>query len=141
MRLSWLNLLFSPVIGNGSDPGWRGLCANGLQIDVATVQGFLDHAVPPEQRSDPRFEPLEAPDHECLCPALFLLAECDPVVDDGIGYADRLRAAGVPVDLEIYRGVTHDFMKMGRVLPEALQALDRAAAALRTAWNLEEDKR
>ena len=136
-----LQLLVTPGIGDRADSGSRRLFANGFLIDVATVQWFFDHAVPPEQRSDPRFAPLEAPDHECLCPALFLLAECDPVVDDGIGYADRLRAAGVPVDLEIYRGVTHDFMKMGRVLPEALQALDRAAAALRTAWNLEEDKR
>ena len=136
-----LQLLVTPGIGDRADSGSRRLFANGFLIDAATVQWFFDHAVPPEQRSDPRFAPLEAPDHECLCPALFLLAECDPVVDDGIGYADRLRAAGVPVDLEIYRGVTHDFMKMGRVLPEALQALDRAAAALRTAWNLEEDKR
>jgi acetyl esterase len=56
------------------------------------------------------------------------------VVDDGIAYADRLRMAGVPVALEIYRGVTHDFMKMGRVLPEASQALDVAAQALKGAW-------
>ena len=63
-----------------------------------------------------------------------LLAECDPVVDHGIAYADRLRMAGVAVDLEIYRGVTHDFMKMGRVLPEASQALDAAAQALQQAW-------
>jgi acetyl esterase len=75
-----------------------------------------------------------APDVEGVCPALVLLAECDPVVDDGIAYADRLRMAGVAVDLEIYRGVTHDFMKMGRLLPEASQALDAAAQALQLAW-------
>ena len=37
-------------------------------------------------------------------------------------YADKLRAAGVPVDLEIYRGVMHEFIKMGRIIPEARQA-------------------
>jgi acetyl esterase len=63
-----------------------------------------------------------------------LLAECVLVVDDGIAYADRLRMAGVAVDLEVYRGVTHDFMKMGRLLPEASQALDAAAQALQLAW-------
>jgi acetyl esterase len=42
--------------------------------------------------------------------------------------------AGVAVDLEVYRGVTHDFMKMGRLLPEASQALDAAAQALQLAW-------
>ena len=51
-----------------------------------------------------------------------LLAECDPLVDEGLAYADRLRAAGVPVELELYRGVTHDFIKMGRVLDEARHA-------------------
>jgi len=62
-----------------------------------------------------------------------LLAECDPLVDEGIAYADRLRAADVPVALELYRGVTHDFIKLGRALSEAGQALDTAAAALRGA--------
>jgi acetyl esterase len=38
------------------------------------------------------------------------------------------------VALELYRGVTHDFIKMGRALPEATAALDAAAAALRAAW-------
>ena len=63
-----------------------------------------------------------------------LLVECDLVVDDGIANADRLRMAGVAVDLEVCRGVTHDFMKMGRLLPEASQALDAAAQALQLAW-------
>jgi acetyl esterase len=59
------------------------------------------------------------------------LAECDPLVDEGIAYADRLRWAQVPVDLEIYHGVTHEFIKMGRAIPEALQAHQDAARALR----------
>jgi acetyl esterase len=50
---------------------------------------------------------------------------------DGLSYADCLRAAGNVVDLELVRGVTHDFIKMGRHLPEALTALDVCAKALR----------
>jgi acetyl esterase len=34
------------------------------------------------------------------------------------------------VALELYRGVTHDFIKMGRAIKQASQALDAAAAAL-----------
>jgi acetyl esterase len=48
--------------------------------------------------------------------------------------ADQLRMAGVPVDMEIYRGVTHEFLKMGRAIPEALTAHQDAARALRYAW-------
>ena len=44
-------------------------------------------------------------------------------------------AAGVPVELELYRGLTHDFIKMGRVLKEAAHAQQAAADALRNAWN------
>jgi acetyl esterase len=58
------------------------------------------------------------------------LAELDPLVDDGIAYADKLRAAGVSVELEIYRGVTHEFIKMGRTIAQARQAHADAARAL-----------
>ena len=129
-----LQLLITPGTSDRADTGSRRLFGQGFLIDSATVTWFFDHAVAKAHRHDPRFAPLEAPDVEGVCPALVLLAECDPVVDDGIAYADRLRMAGVTVDLEIYRGVTHDFMKMGRVLPEASQALDAAAQALQQAW-------
>jgi acetyl esterase len=39
----------------------------------------------------------------------------------------------VPVQLELTRGVTHDFIKMGRALAEARAAIDVAAQALREA--------
>jgi acetyl esterase len=57
-------------------------------------------------------------------------------VDEGVAFADRLRAAGVTVDFELYRGVTHDFIKLGRMLPEAAAAQAAIGAALRHAFNL-----
>jgi acetyl esterase len=69
-----------------------------------------------------------------LAPAWLGLAECDPLVDEGVQYADRLRMAGVPVDLEIYRGVVHEFIKMGRAIPEAAQCHADAARALKNAF-------
>ena len=72
---------------------------------------------------------------EGLAPACVILAECDPLVDEGLAYADRLRVAGVPVALELYRGLTHDFIKMGRALAEAQQAQAVAAEALKEAFS------
>jgi acetyl esterase len=69
-----------------------------------------------------------------VAPAWQGLAECDPLVDEGVAYADKLRGAGVAVDLEIYRGVVHEFIKMGRAIPEALRAHNDAARALRQAF-------
>ena len=48
--------------------------------------------------------------------------------------ADRLRASGVRVGLELYRGLTHDFIKLGRAIKEADAAQQAAADALKEAW-------
>ena len=68
-------------------------------------------------------------------PACVVLAECRPLVDEGLAYANRLRAAAVPIALELYRGVTHDFIKLGRVLPEAEAAQAAIGGAPRAAFD------
>ena len=47
-----------------------------------------------------------------LPPALIQTADLDPIRDDGIRYADALRAAGVPVRLTNYLKVPHGFASM-----------------------------
>ena len=49
---------------------------------------------------------------------------------------NNARSSGVPVVLELYRGLTHDFIKMGRALKEAAAAQAVAAQALKDHWNL-----
>lgn len=129
-----LQLLFYPGCAGRPDAPSHARYAQGLVLEQAHIEYFFGHYIAPAQRDDWRFAPLQHPDVEGVAPAWFGLAECDPLVDDGIAYADKLRAAGVAVDLEIYRGVTHEFIKMGRALPEARQAHADAAAALRAAW-------
>ena len=87
----------------------------------------------PEQGSEVYASPLRA-ELAGLPPAIVLTAEYDPLRDEGLAYADKLRFAGVPVQLELYRGVTHDFIKMGRAIREAGMALDAIAQALREAF-------
>ena len=134
LRLA-LQVLITPGMGDRRETGSRRLFANGFLIEAATIEWFFDHTIATEQRGDWRFAPLEAEDVAGLAPTLLVLAECDPVVDDGLAWGDRLRMAGVPTDLEVARGVTHDFIKMGRALPEAVHALDRIAVGLREAWS------
>jgi len=108
--------------------------ADGPLLTKALIDYFFGQYVrTPADRDDWRFAPLLAADVDDVAPAWIGLAECDPVVDEGIAYADKLRAAGVAVDIEIYRGVIHEFLKMGRAIPEALQAQDDAARALKEA--------
>ena len=105
----------------------------GLLLDATLIDYFFGQYIDLPDRDDWRFAPLNAPDVDGVAPAWVGLAECDPLVDEGLAYADKLRAAGVVVDLEIYHGVVHEFIKMGRVIEQARQAHADAARALRTA--------
>lgn len=127
-----LQLLITPGTTAHADTASHKLFAEGFLLDAATIAWMFDHTIPHAHRRDWRFAPLEA-ELDGVAPACVILAECDPLVDEGLAYADRLRAAGVPVQLELLRGVTHDFIKMGRALREAHDALAAAAAALKEA--------
>jgi acetyl esterase len=109
---------------------------SGFMLDKATVDWFFDHYIDGKDRDDWRFAPMLAERHDGLAPAWMGLAECDPLVDEGVAYADMLRMAGVKVDLEIYHGVVHGFVNMGRVIPEARQAHQDAGRALKHAFAL-----
>lgn len=129
-----LQMLIYPGTTGHQDTESHRRYAQGPLLTKALIDYFFGQYVrSPADRDDWRFAPLIADDMDGVAPAWIALAECDPVVDEGIAYADKLRAAGVPVDLEIYRGVIHEFLKMGRAVPEALQAQDDAAKALRDA--------
>ncbi len=131
-----LQLLFYPGCTAHQDTPSHRRFAEGFVLGEAQISWFFNHYVrSPADRDDWRFAPLNAADVDGVAPAWVGLAECDPLVDEGVLYADKLRASGVPVDLEIYRGVTHEFIKMGRVLPEARQAHADAARALRQSFN------
>ena len=132
-----LQLLFYPGCGAHADTPSHTRFATGLLLEREHLHFFFNHYLrTPADYEDWRFAPLQAPSVDGVAPAWFGLAEYDPLVDEGLLYADKLRLAGVPVDLDIFRGVTHEFIKMGRVISEARQAHRMAAQALRNAFNL-----
>lgn len=131
-----MQLLITPGATAHADTDSHRRFAKGHLLDADTIAWFFNQYIPEERREDWRFAPLQADDHEDLAPACLILAEADPLIDEGIAYADLLRAHGNAVRLELFRGVTHDFIKMGRSIPEAEQALDACADALRDAFGL-----
>jgi acetyl esterase len=78
-------------------------------------------------------EPLHAPDHRGVAPAWIGLAECDALTDEGLQYAAKLREAGVSVEVRQWPGVIHDFINMGRFLPEAAQLHGELARVVKQA--------
>jgi len=130
-----LQLLFYPGTTAHQDTDSHLAMTDAPLLSASLIEYFFGQYVSRRsEREDWRFAPLLAPDVDGVAPAWIGLAEVDPLVDEGIAYADKLRLAGVPVDLEIYRGVTHEFIKMGRAIPEALQAHADAARALSEAF-------
>ena len=129
-----LQVLITPGTASDMDSASHQRFAHGYLLERPDIEWFFDQYLDPVQRRDWRFAPLLADDLEGVAPAHVCVAECDPLVDEGVAYADRLRAAGVPTQLELWRGVTHDFIKLGRAIPEARAAQAAIAQALRAAF-------
>jgi len=129
-----MQILITPGTAALQDSNSHRIFGSGFLLEGAGIEWFFDQYIDPNERHDWRFAPLEAGDVDGIAPALVVLAECDPLVDEGIAYADKLRAAGVSLQLELYRGVTHDFIKMGRAISEAAQAQEAIAQALKRAF-------
>jgi acetyl esterase len=138
-----LQLLFYPGTAAYQTADSHRKFAKGFVLEEPHISYFFNHYIrTPADRDDWRFAPLDGVDasgHPVdltgVTPAWLGLAECDPLVDEGVEYADRLRMAGVAVDLDIYRGVVHEFIKMGRAIPEASRAHTDAARALKNAFS------
>ena len=90
-------------------------------------------ADPERQALDPHASPLAAADLSGLPPALVVTAGCDPLLDEGKAYADRLAAAGVPVEYRCFDGTIHAFLSFAAQLPVAHDALAFVASRLRAA--------
>ena len=133
---------------NGPNIGWQMLAypclrytwdspsaiehANGYTLERAGVEYFWNHYVrSAADANDCLCAPLEAPSHALLPPAMIVCAQYDPLLDDGVEYAAKLKAAGVPIRLRVYQGMSHGFLWMGGVVDRTSEALDEIAAAAR----------
>jgi acetyl esterase len=69
----------------------------------------LSYAPKPEQWEDPFVSPLRG-DLAGFPPACVIVGEIDPLLDDGVRFAERVRAQGRSAELHRYAGMPHDFM-------------------------------
>jgi acetyl esterase len=131
-------MLLFPVTQIGEETTSLREFAEGFFLDAATLDWFYGHyLVGNEDRADPRISPLKAADVSGLPPAYVMVAGFDPLHDEGVAYAERLRDAGIDVTLDDYPDLVHDFILMQAVVPQAQEALVTAANALKDALKVE----
>jgi epsilon-lactone hydrolase len=123
-------VLFSP----GVDMAARTFAETAKHQDLELVRRYASMYLAGHPVDDPLVSPLNA-DLRGLPKILIQNCTADPIAPDAKLLAERLRDAGVDVNLDLYPGDTHVFQVFWSFLPEASDAICRAgefATAVRT---------
>jgi acetyl esterase len=126
-------LLVYPVLDAAGDTAsWREY-ADGYHLTADGMRWYWDHYLGGADGAAPDASPLRAAFVGGLPPALVIGAEYDILRDEGEAYAARLAEAGVDASASRHAGVVHGFVRWRAVTGAAEDALQEAAAALRSA--------
>ncbi len=106
----------------------------GFFLTTHTIQWFSRHYLPAgTDMTDVRIAPLAAKDLAGLPPAYIVTAGFDPLRDEAVEYAEKLKAAGVAAVHVDYPSMIHGFFSMQGLIPLAPQAVAAAGQALKDA--------
>ncbi|UJO98987.1 MAG: alpha/beta hydrolase [Nitrosomonas sp.] len=134
-------LLLYPCTSAWQDSESHRRLASGYLLEAKTLQWMFNLYLRTDaDRADWRFAPLEAADLSKLAPARLVLAEYDPLLDEGIAYAERLQVSGVDTQVNVYSGMVHDFARLGNIVEEAEQVRRDLAKTLAKAFYPENDR-
>jgi acetyl esterase len=91
-------------------PSFQRFAPDDALID-SDIMGFFRTSYAPKesQWSDPFVSPLRG-DLRGFPPCCVVVGEIDPLLDDGVRFAERVRAAGGEAELHAFAGMPHDFM-------------------------------
>ncbi len=130
-----LQVLVYPVVDCDLDRlSYRKYDGEELILNRRDMIWFWDRYLPdPAARVNPYASPLHASSLTGLPPAYVVTAEHDPLRDEGFAYADRLRAARVPVEHRHYGSQIHAFFTFTGVLDDADKAVADVGSAIRSA--------
>ena len=94
----------------------------GLILNKKLMKWFEDHYCPNKIRKkyidDPRLSPIKNKKMKGMPDTLIVLAECDPLYDEGLLYGKKLKKNNVNVQIKVYKGLLHGFLTMGGVIKE-----------------------
>jgi acetyl esterase len=130
-----LQVLVYPVVDcDFTRPSYVECSGRDLFLNTAELVWFWDHYAPDEaDREHPYASPIRAADLAGLPPAYIVVAQHDPLRDEGLAYASALESAGVPVTVARYEDQIHAFFWLVNVMESADRAVAEAGAAIRDA--------
>ena len=97
--------------------------AEGYGLTLPAMRWYWDHYLGGADGLHPEASPLRAESLAGVAPALVVVCEFDPLRDEGVAYAERLRQAGVPVRLSEYEGMIHGFIRMQALIDRSQDLL------------------
>ena len=130
-----LQLLWVPKVDFSHERKSHTLFASGFFLETAKSRWYKqqylgDGADDTKLLTDPMVSPIYG-DLQGVAPAVVMVAGFDPLRDEGIEYADKLKAAGVNTTLHIYHSLPHLFLLFSGAIKEAKAAFDDAVQALK----------
>ncbi len=128
-------LLIYPILVHTSDTLSAKQHSSAEPLSTTMMQWFWGrYLASPGDGTNADASPLLASSLTGMPPTTIINADIDPLRSEGEVYAARLQNAGVPVFERTFPGVTHEFFGLGVLLPEAREAVEYSAAALRTSF-------
>jgi acetyl esterase len=131
--LSFQLLIYGVYSAEVESPSWQRF-GRGAGLSQTQFRWILEtYLENPQQTEDWRAAPLLA-ELKGLPPAHLIVGSLDPLLDDSNNLHAKLKKAGVPVNLTVYQGINHGFIRYGRLIRTARNAVADCAAALKTAF-------
>ncbi|MDE1172711.1 MAG: alpha/beta hydrolase [Parvibaculaceae bacterium] len=107
------------------------LYAEGYLLTAKLYAWYRSNYLQDTDPTDWRASPLFASSFLDLAPAIILAAGFDPLRDEALTYAKRLKGFDVPVEVLSFPGQIHGFLNMGGTVPAARTAISRIGQAVR----------
>ncbi len=131
--LAGLYLAYPVMDHDFSTGSYREVGGENYLLSEADMRWFWDHYCPEGvDRDQPLASPLRVPSVAGLPPAMIHVAELDPLRDEGLAFAERLRAEGITVHTRCDEGMLHGYLSAAAAVPLAMEAVNEAAGWIKS---------